>query len=294
MQSNLRYLKRRSRTNFITSLFSIALVLFFLGLFATLILIGRSFTTQAKGSIQLRVFLAEFVDHKAQFAFTDSLLKLPYVQDAEFISKEEAGKIFLERTGEDVSEILGGLNPLQSSLNLKLEAAYLNPDSLSQIKTQLSQSPMVSDVSYPLDMIESASTNIQTLTWVFLAVGIILLVIAFYLIIGTIRLSIYSQRISIYTMQLIGATANFIRRPFLLNGLLHGFLAGILAILFLLGALRIADNWLVELGVLESFSVQNEFIGILIGIVLFGTTLGLVGSFWAVNRYLHRKLDDLL
>ncbi len=294
MQSNLKYLKSRSRTNFITSLFSISLVLFFLGLFASLVLLGRSFTDRAKESIQLRIFLSEFVDHKEQFTFTDSLLKLPFIREAEFISKEEAGKLFLERTGEDVSEVLGGLNPLQASINVQLEASYLNSDSLLQLKKQLSLSPMVSDVSYPLEMLESASKNINTLTILFVSIGLILLIIAFYLIIGTIRLSIYSQRLSIYTMQLIGATSNFIRRPFLLNGLLHGFLSSVLATLLLVGFLRLTNTWLIEVGILSSFSIQNEFVGILIGIVLFGTTLGLVGSFWAVNRYLHRKLDDLL
>ncbi|MEM9718720.1 MAG: permease-like cell division protein FtsX [Bacteroidota bacterium] len=287
-------MRRRSRTNFITSLFSIALVLFFVGLFASLIILGRSFTTQAKESILLKVSLVDYTLETDQQAFIDSISQLPFVVKTKYVSKEEAGKELLERTGEDISQLLGGMNPLEASLSLQLTASFLHPDSLSRFKQLLNRSPVVSDVTYPLAMIEGASRNITTLTVLFSSIGIILLIIAFYLIIGTIRLSIYSQRLSIYTMQLIGATSNFIRRPFLLNGLLHGFLASILAVLLLLGAFQLAYKWLDEMGILQSFSIKNEFIGILIGIVLFGSILGLMGSFWAVNRYLHRKLDELL
>ena len=294
MQSNLRYLKRRSRTNFITSLFSIALVLFFVGLFASLILLGRSFTNQAKESILLKVFLVDYVSDMEQEAFLDSVSQLPFVVKTTFVSKEEAGKELMERTGEDINQLLGGMNPLQASLSIQLQSSFLHPDSLARFKQDLSRSPIVQDVTYPLAMIEAASQNITTLTVLFSSIGLILLVIAFYLIIGTIRLSIYSQRLSIYTMQLIGATSNFIRRPFLLNGLLHGFLASLLAILLLLGVFRMAYRWLDQVGILQSISIKNEFIGILIGIVLFGSILGFMGSFWAVNRYLHRKLDELL
>ena len=275
-------------------MFSIALVLFFVGAFAAFILFGKTFTRKAKESIQLKVFLVDYSDPNLQNAFIDSLVSLPYILQAEYVSKEEAGQQLLQNTGEEVSDLLGGINPLLPSLNIRLASAYLNTDSLVQIKTQLNRSPVVSEVIYPLEMIQNATENINLLSVIFTGVGILLLIIAFYLITGTIRLSIYAQRLSIYTMQLIGATSNFIRKPFLLNGLLQGFLSGILACILLLAFFKLMYSWLDEAGMIQNFPVQNEFIGILIGIVLFGAVLGILGSYLAVNRYLHRNIDELL
>ncbi len=294
MYGNLTYLKRKSRSNFFTSLISIAFVLFFLGVFAVLILFGRSFTRYAKESILLKVFLIEQADPFEQEIFIDSLARKRYVLRTKFVSKEEAGEQLLQKTGEDVLELLGGVNPLMPSINVQIENAYLNPDSLEMIKDDLSRSSVVSDVVYPLEMINTASRNIDILTIMFSVLGVILLIIAFYLIIGTIRLSIYAQRMTIRTMQLIGATNQFIRRPFIINGLVHGLSASILAGLLLFGTLRAFNRWMEDLGLLNNISIQKEFIGLLIGIVLFGSALGIIGSYWAVNRYLDRNTDELV
>ncbi len=294
MYGKLTYLKRKSRSNFITSLISISFVLFFLGVFSVLILFGRTFTRNAKESILLKVFLIEHAEPFEQETFMDSLMRKPYVLRTKFVSKEEAGEQLLQKTGEDVLELLGGVNPLMPSINVQIDQQYMNSDSLDMIKEDLSMSSIVSEVVYPLEMINSATRNIDILTIIFSILGIVLLIIAFYLIIGTIRLSIYAQRMTIRTMQLIGATHTFIRKPFILNGLIHGLSASVIAGLLLMGSLHVFNRWMKDLGLLNNISIQKEFIGLLVGIVLFGTALGIIGSYWAVNRYLDRNTDELV
>jgi len=294
MHGNISYLRRRSRSNYFTSLISISFVLFFLGLFTVIILFGRSFTRDTKESILLKVFLSEQAHSQAQQDFMDTVNAKPYVLATTFVSKEEAGEQLLQRTGEEVKELLGGLNPLMPSINVKLKSQYINQDSLAMIRQELSTSHIVTEVVYPLDMINSATQNIRIITIIFSFLGISLLVIAFYLILSTIRLSIYAQRLAIRTMQLIGATHAYIRQPFIVNGFLHGFIASVIAVILLWGTFSVFTGWIEDLGFLDNISIQKEFIGLLVGIVLFGTILGVLGSFWAVNRYLDRNTDELV
>lgn len=294
VQQHYSYLKRRSRGAYFTSLLSISLVLFFLGLFATLALFGQSIARHAQESIAMKIFLFDEIEDVDRLAFQEELEQSVFVAQVTFVSKEEAGKILMENTGEDVLELTDGINPLPASFNVRLQADYILADSLSSIRNQWAENPIVAEVEYPIELIVAANRNVQVITFILALTGVLLVFIALYLIMGTIRLSIYAQRLTIRSMQLIGATNAFIRRPFLARGLSQGALGGLIAcglliITFLLVRLRLA--WM-EFG--ESLSSMGEFIGILGGIVLFGTVLGLIGSYVAVNRFLHRNLDELM
>lgn len=294
IQQHYSYLKRRSRSAYLTSLVSIALVLFFLGLFATLALFGQTFARYAQQSIAMKVFLHDGVGEEQLAIFQQVLASRPYVAEQVYISKEEAGKILMESTGEDILKLTDGINPLPASINLSLESPYIVTDSLQAIQNELTAERIVSDVEYPAETIVTVNQNVQIISFVFMLTGLILVFIALYLIMSTIRLTIYAQRMTIRSMQLIGATNGFIRRPFLARGISQGTLGGLIAcglLLLTLTTIRLRMNWL---DFSNPFFMGREFIGILGGIVLFGTVLGLVGSYVAVNRFLHKNLDELI
>jgi cell division transport system permease protein len=288
------YLKRRSRSNFLSSIVSIGLVLFLLGTFATLALFTKTFTRSVKESIGVRVSLYDGVSRPQLQAFMDSLLKTEYVLDARYVSKEEAARQYLEHTGEDLLESMDGINPLLPEVRLRLREAYLHPDSINQIREVLSGNIIVADVILPARLLPIVNQNANTLSYIALLVGALAILVALYLIFGTIRLAVYAKRLTIRSMQLIGATRSFIRRPFLIRGLSQGFLASLLACAILIALISFLD-WRLSILELADQDFFNIFlIGILGGIVLFGTALGLLGSYMAVNRFLGQNLDELM
>ncbi|MEZ4772833.1 MAG: permease-like cell division protein FtsX [Bacteroidia bacterium] len=289
-----RYLKSKSRSTYVTSLLSISLVLFFLGLFLALILFGGAFARNAREAIVMKVFLHDGIKTEALKDLESRLAAMPFVRELRYISKEEAGEIMLEKTGEDVKSMMDGVNPLLASFNVNLYPSYIAADKLAEIQTTLSQERIVAEVAYPADMIINLNRNIQIISLAFLTVGLILVGIGFYLIFGTIRLAIYAERLTIRSMQLIGATQGFIRRPFLINGLTQGGLGGLIASGLLIISVVFLRRWLESMNLGGSFSLGGTLIGLLAGIVLFGLALGLSGSFFAVNKYLNRNLDELM
>ena len=304
INSSFKYLRRRSRATYMTSLISIAFVLFFIGIFASFTFFGQKFMEYAQESIYFKVFLLDGIEEDRQMAFTDSLRNRPYVRDILFVSKEEAGEIMLQRTGEDVLKLTEGVNPFLSSLNLKLNKNYINIDSLEMIRQHLSEEVIVASITYPMEMIEGMNRNVRIISIVGSLVGFVLIGVVLYLIFGTIRLSIYAQRLIIRSMQLIGATNSFIRKPFVLNGFLQGAISGLLACGLLGSAMFFLGHWLKNIDVQNPFQDSAShglfdifgfsYIGLFIGIVLFGAILGLMGSWVAVNRYLNRNLDELM
>ena len=289
-----RYIRKQSRRNYLSSLLSIAFILFLLGFFAMIAFVANSFTDYAHESIFMKVFLHEGSDGDERVALAERLKASDFVRDFEYVSKEEAGKILFQKTGEDVVELLGGTNPFLSSYNIRLKRAYVDADSLQQIKTTLLEEVMVSDVAYPVEMIKMVSKNARLLTFFSILSGLLISVIAFYLILGTIRLSVYAQRLSIRTMQLIGATRSFIRRPFIVRGLLQGLLASVLALILMGLLLMILQMRLRNFEFLRELFLDGQFVAIMAGIVLFGAVLGFTGSYFAVNKYLDKNLDEII
>ncbi|MFN0200729.1 MAG: cell division protein FtsX [Bacteroidia bacterium] len=287
------YLKSRARSQFISATLSIAMVLLLLGLFATLAVFGRKFIAYAKESMQMKVFLNEGVKVEDRNALLDELKLKPYTAKATYISKEEASKILLARTGEDVKKLMGGINPLLASINVKLKARYVDADSFTIIQKALMNKAIVAEVNYPVNMITTLNRNASYLFIISLIFIIIAVIITFYLVVNTIRLSIYAQRLSIRTMQLIGATESFIRAPFLRSGIWQGFLGGIIAVALLCSLLFFVNLRLASVSLSTNFVISPEFFVLMLGIVLFGAFLGYVGSYLAVNKYLNRSLEEL-
>ena len=288
------FLRRRSRSALWATVPSMGLSLFFLGMFGTFFLFAGRFTQELEASVQMKAILHDGMVEAQRVNFEAWLKTKPYIRAFHFVSSDSAANLLLERTGEDVREMLDGFNPLPDAYNLQLEPKYLVEDSLPAIRQELRTYLLVSDVDFPMEMIQRLRRNLGVISALLVVVGCMFLGIALYLIFNTIRLSIFAKRLSIRSMQLIGATAGFIRRPFLWNGVLQGCMAGslgtFLLILFSIGI----EQYVASMGMRLSVVARPDFIGLLSGIVLLGAVLGWAGSYLAVNRYLGRNLDQLM
>jgi cell division transport system permease protein len=212
-----------------------------------------------------------------------------YVKSTEFITKEEAADRLQKDLGEDFISFLG-MNPLHPSINVHLRAQYANSDSLVWIEKEMLESNLVQEVVYQPSLIRQVNENVKAISLGVLVISALLMVIALALINNTIRLSIYSKRFLIKTMQLVGATQGFIRRPFVLTGIRHGIYGAIIAILLLIGFLYVLQKQLPELASLQDEKMLASLFGI---VIVLGIVITWISTSMAVRKYLRLRSDDL-
>ena len=222
------------------------LVLYMLGLLGLIILHGRKLSDYVRENISITLILKENVTDDVALNFRQRLEQTGYVKASRFITREEAAQELTRDLGEDFIQFVG-FNPLPPSIDLQLKSDYANSDSISKIERQLMTNKMVKEVVYQKSMIDEVNANINKISLVILGFSMILLLIAVVLIHNTIRLSVYSRRFIIRSMQLVGATESFIRRPFIYRSMLHGTYAGILSVALLTGTLWLAQQRIPEL-----------------------------------------------
>ncbi|MDR1203057.1 MAG: permease-like cell division protein FtsX [Tannerellaceae bacterium] len=272
-----------------TSTISIALVLFLLGLIFLLSLLGNKLSNYVKENISFSVILKDEQNEAEIKRIEKNLNNLPFIKSTEYISKEQAAKELEEELGEN-PEIFLGYNPLQASIEVKLYSEYANEDSLQVIERKIKSYTSVSELLYRKDMMQIVNENMKRVSVVLLTLALILMVISFVLISNTIRLLIYSKRFLIHTMQLVGATADFIRRPFINYNIISGILASILAILMLIGALYYLQN---ELSGFVQMLDTGLLILVFLSIFVMGILLSVIATYFAVNKYLSMKADKM-
>jgi len=215
--------------------------------------------------------------------------KDPYVLRTEYISKELAAKNLKEDLGEDFVEYLGH-NPLLPSIDVYLKEQYANTDSIQTFIQKASKNSRVKEVVFQESLIDMVNKNIRIIGMVVLAFTVVLLIIAVALINNTIRLAIYSQRFLIKSMQLIGATKNFIRKPYLFYGIFHGLLGALIAILLLIFTLQFAQKQIPDLVFLRDW---YEFGAIFLIVVALGILISGFSTYFAVTKYLKAKSHSL-
>lgn len=260
-----------------------------LGLLGIIILNTRKLSDNVKENIGFQVILNDNVKDVDVARMQKTLDASEYVKSTEFITKEEAAKRLQEDLGEDFIGFLG-YNPLLSSINVHLKAEYANADSLSWIEKDMLDSKLVKEVIYQKSLINTVNENVRTIGLGVLMISSLLMIIALALINNTIRLSIYSKRFIIKTMQLVGATQGFIRRPFVLTGIRHGIYGALIAILMLVGFLYFLQKQLPELADLQDETMLASLFGI---VILLGIIISWISTSLAVRKYLRLRSDDL-
>jgi len=260
-----------------------------LGTIGILLLTAQRISKYVIENVGISVFLKDQVKEADIYRLQKTLDAEPYVRETRYIDKDDAAKEFAEELGEDFVNFLG-YNPLSSSIEVKLAVRYTNNDSIQSIESRLLLFDEVKEVAYQKSMIHMLNENIEKISLFIFAFSALLAIIAVSLINNTIRLSVYSRRMLIRTMQLVGATNSFIRRPFLWRSALHGIYSAFIAMALLILSLYWIEGQLE--GILSVKDVQ--IIGGLFLIVFFlGITISWVSTFFAVNKYLNIKTDNL-
>lgn len=284
-----RVTSRQLRSSYVTTVISISLVLFVIGLVGLLMLNAHKISRHVRETIGFTVFLNDDIKEVDMIKLQKSLDASVFVRSTEFISKEQAARELTEELGEDFVSFLG-YNPLLPSIEVKLHADYANADSIAKIEKKLTRYPQVKEVSYQKSLIEAVNQNIKKISIVLLVFCGMLFLISLSLINNTIRLSVYARRFLIKTMELVGATRAFVRAPFLLKSMGHALISIIIAFMLLTGVIYMIDKHIPELSIMY----ELDTIAILYAsIMAIGFMIVWISNFFAVNRYLRMKGNDL-
>ena len=283
--------RRRFAGSSVTIIISISLVLVMIGLLSVLILKARMVSDYVKENINITVFLDETAKDVDILALQKSIDAEPWRRSTVFVSKEEAAKQLSEDLGEDFIKTLG-YNPLQPSIEIYLNAAYANNDSIAWIEQELREDSRIKDVMYQKDMVGVVNERMGSISLIILVFSAALLIVAVGLIFNTIRLAIYSQRFLIRTMDLVGATQTFIRRPFVWRGVRNGIIGAIIAILITVGIVLVMDRYFHDLKLIQVADVETLAILCALQIML-GILITWISTALAVRKFLRQSTDAL-
>ncbi len=282
--------KRRMRGSYLTTVIGIALVLFMLGWLGVILLNANKLSTHVKENIRFQIYLKDDAKDVEISKLKKSIDASAYAKSSQLVTKEEAAAKLKEDIGEDFIEFLDGANPLPVTIELKLNATYAHPDSITWIVDRLESQSAVKELAYSKDLISKMNENMSIVTLILLGFSAILLFIAIALINNTIRLAMYSKRFIIRSMQLVGATRGFIQKPFLMQGIVQGILGGVVAMGLLAGVIYVLRTVIPASFQFDDLSIFTKLFGLT---VVLGILIAFFSTFFAVNRYIRMKLDDL-
>ncbi|OQX74829.1 MAG: cell division protein FtsX [Bacteroidetes bacterium 4484_249] len=284
-----KYYRKRLQSSYITTVVSITLVLFMLGLLGLIILHSKKLSDYVKENIGFSVIMKDKIKEAGIIKLQKILDATEYVKSTKYITKEEAAKEFTEELGEDFISFLG-YNPLLPTIEVRFKAEYANNDSLTIIKEKILANNNVKEVFYQESLVDVVNKNVRKIGIIILGFSALLLIIAIALINNTIRLSVYSKRFIIRSMQLIGATRRFISKPFILMGIVHGIVGAFIAIILLSGIIYISQRELPELINLQDIDMFLSLFGI---VILLGVLISWLSNYFAVRKYIRIKTDHL-
>ncbi|EDM43653.1 cell division protein FtsX [unidentified eubacterium SCB49] len=283
------YQKRRLFTSYFSVVLSISLVLFLLGLLGLLVLNSKKVGDYFKEQIPIVVFLKDAAKDVEVTQLKQSLALAEYTKDATYVTKEQAAEEHSEVIGEDFMEYLGD-NPLQNSIDVRVIAAYVTPEKIEEIVSEIKNKSFVDDVVYDKPLIEKLDSNVRKISFWMLVIAGIFLVIAILLINSSIRLSVYAKRFTIKTMQMVGATKRFIRKPFVWRSVRLGLVGAIVAMAGLAAVIYYADKSFPELQIIQDRMMLG---GLFLFIFLMGLIITWLSTFIATQRFLNLRTDDL-
>ncbi|HAT66983.1 MAG TPA: cell division protein FtsX [Flavobacteriaceae bacterium] len=284
-----KYQKRRLISSYFSVVISISLVLFLLGLLGLLVLNTKKVADHFKEKIALTVFLKDTAKQVEIDQLQQSLALAEYTKSATFVSKEQAAEEHSATIGENFMEFLG-YNPLQNSIDVYLLADFVSPSKLEEIQTEIMTKDFVDEVPYDKPLIVLLNDNIKKISFWVLVVSAIFLFIAVLLINSSIRLSVYAKRFTIKTMQMVGATKGFIRRPFILKSMKLGIIGSLVAIAGIAGVLFYLDKYFPEMQFMQDKLLIG---GLFLFVFLMGLIISWLSTHFATQRFLNLRTDEL-
>ena len=284
-----KHTQRKLRTASASTVISISLVLFMLGILGLVLVNAQRLSNYVKENIGFTVMLKEEIKEVDVLQFQKTLDASQWAKSSQYVSSEEAAAILQKDLGEDFISFLG-YNPLTASIDIHLHADHTSLERMNALESELGNHDLVSEVVFQKDLVDSINQNIQKVSLLLLSFCLLLLIIAVALINNTIRLSVYSKRFLIRTMKLVGATHGFIRKPFLVSGLTQGVFGALIGILLLMATLYGIQNEMPEMLVLQDLPTVGVIMG---GMLLMGMLMSLLATNRAVGKYLRMNEDDL-
>ena len=284
-----RYQKRRLVSSYFSVVISISLVLFLLGMLGLLVLNTKKVADHFKEQIALTVYLKDNAKEVEIEQLKKSLAMADYTKSTTYVSKEDAAEAHREEIGEDFMEFLG-YNPLQNSIDVYMKADFVSSEQVDKIAEDLTAKNFVDEVVYDKPLIALLNDNVKKISFWVLIASAVFTFIAVLLINSSIRLAVYSKRFIIKTMQMVGATKGFIRRPFIWQSVKLGLIGAVLALIGMAAVLYYLNNSFRELDLLGD--VKMLFI-LFSGIFLMGIVITWISTYFATSRFLNLKTDEL-
>jgi cell division transport system permease protein len=290
MASNFdKFQKRRLISSYFSVVLSVFLVLFLLGLLGLFIINSKRLSDNFKEDIVMTVFFKNEANDSIFKQFESEMTAGKFAKDFKYISKEMAAKQHKEVIGEDFMQFLG-VNPLQNSYDVHLKADYVTNPGFSKVESQIRKNIMIADVVYDKQLITLVNDNVKTISMWILIISGVFAFISVLLINSSMRLSIYANRFIIKTMQMVGATKAFIRKPFIKKSVILGFTGSVLAIMALLGVLfYVSANY----PALDIFKNIELTVVVLFSVLILGVLITWISTYFATQRFLNLRTDDL-
>ena len=282
-------LRKSLFSSYLTTTLSISMILFLFGLMGLLIINSQRLSDYVMENIGVTLILKDDAKEVDVMKLQKNLEATDYIKSTKYVDKEGAAVELKSELGEDFVDFLG-FNPLLSSIDVTVYATYANPDSLVMLEKKLLSNPEVQEVYYQRNLVKQLNSNVKRISIILLALCLLMFIIFTALINNTIRLSIYSKRFLINTMQLVGATRSFIRRPFIVKSALHGIYGGLIACFMLLA---IFFSYQKELKSFVDFQNPTAIVLLVGGIFSAGIIITVISTYFAVNKFLRMKFDQL-
>ncbi len=282
-------MRRRLISAWISTVISLSLVLLLVGVGTLLVINAREVGDYFKENLQVNVLLKEQVTEEEALRYESKVAAIPGVRATHYISREQGKEEMTRLLGKDFLSVFEQA-PIPISIDVNLEAPYVQADSLQAIKAQLSESPLVDEVVYQTSLVDALNENLQKISLALSLMVAVLLFISFVLIGNTVRLDLFNRRFSIHTMHLVGATRAYIRRPFVGRAALQGLFAALIAILLLVGGLYVLRE---EFAQLFKIFTLDSLLYTMAVMILVGLTVSTFSTFLVVNRLVGYNRDQL-
>jgi len=283
------YQKRRLQSSYFSVVVSIALVLFMLGILGLILLKSTKVTNHFKEKMAMTLFLKDNVSKKNIDSLRVSLQKEPFTRKIIYISKKQAAKDFQKEIGEDFLKFIGK-NPIKNGIDVYLKAEYVTPEKMKIIEKKFQKNKDVYEVSYDKPLIQLLTQNIKRISFWLLVLSGFFAVVAIFLINSAIRLSVYSKRFNIKTMQMVGATKSFIRKPFIWQGIKLGIIGAVIALIGLGFVVYYLDKKIPSLALLKDYITLVYLTG---GVLVTAFMITWISTYFATQRFLNLQSDEL-
>ncbi|WP_405384498.1 cell division protein FtsX [Maribacter sp. LLG6340-A2] len=284
-----KYQRRKLISSYFSVVLSIALVLFLLGILGLLVLNTKKLADRSKEQITISVFLKEDTKEIEVEQLQKTLAMSEYTKSSTYVSKEEAAKQHSEDIGEDFVDYLG-YNPLKNSIDVKLKADFVTAEKVEEIASTLGEKSFVDEVSYDRVLVSMVAKSVEQIGFWILVASAVFTFIAVLLINSSIRLSIYSKRFIIKTMQMVGATKTFIRKPFIWQNIKLGMIGAAIALLAIGGVVYYLNTNFQDFGF---FDEPYILIILFVSVFLLGILISFISTYFATQRFLNLRTDEL-